>query len=222
MAHGKPKPKQEEESGEGAPLWIISFADMMSLLMAFFVMLSTFSSFGPAEAEKLQRAMTVALSPNLLGGWNPFSPRPAIGPQAVAAGQQEKGSDKPTLDETQGNGLLAETRAEEFMTHKVFLVESRNVFWGAGVTLSRDGRDFLDTLAAYAAKMPGRIVIAESGPGDDPEIGFNRALRALTYLTSRGVAKSRCCIGARGTLPDRDSRSQRTLEIAILDESVYK
>ena len=31
----------QEEAGEKAPLWIISFADMISLLMAFFVMLLT-------------------------------------------------------------------------------------------------------------------------------------------------------------------------------------
>ena len=33
-----------EEKGESAPIWIISFADMISLLMAFFVMLLTMST----------------------------------------------------------------------------------------------------------------------------------------------------------------------------------
>jgi outer membrane protein OmpA-like peptidoglycan-associated protein len=38
------KKAQEEEGGEKAPLWIISFADMISLLMAFFVMLQTLAT----------------------------------------------------------------------------------------------------------------------------------------------------------------------------------
>ncbi len=49
MAHKKAAPPQEEK-GECAPLWIISFADMISLLMAFFVMLLTMST---AKSGKL-------------------------------------------------------------------------------------------------------------------------------------------------------------------------
>ena len=217
----KPKPKQEEESGEGAPLWIISFADMMSLLMAFFVMLSTFSSFGPGETQKLRKAVRATLAPNF-GGWYSFQPRTAIGPQAIAAGQEEKGSEKPTLEENQGKGLLREGKPEDFRTRRVFTIESKKVFWASGTNLSRNGRDFLDTLAAFATRMPGRIVIAENGPGADPELGSNRALRTLNYLAARGVSKDRCCIGAKGTLAGQNAGTERTLEIAILGESIYK
>ena len=86
---GKPKP-QEEESGEGAPLWIISFADMVSLLMAFFVMLTTFSGFGPMESIKLRKVITATLAPDLYGGWLREPPLGKMGRQMIASGQREK------------------------------------------------------------------------------------------------------------------------------------
>jgi outer membrane protein OmpA-like peptidoglycan-associated protein len=220
MAHNQ-KPKQQEEAGEGAPLWIISFADMMSLLMAFFVMLSTFSGFGPNEADNLQRAMQATLAPNY-GGWYTEHSRTAMGYQAPAAGQFEKGSEKPTLRETQGKGLMKETQAGDFRTRKVFLIESNTVFWGAGTTLSPSGRDFLDTLASFAAKIPDRIVICETGPGEDSEQGLLRAASVLNYLTRKGLSQDRCCIAARGMSPDQSVQARRMLEIALLSASVYQ
>lgn len=222
MAHKKHKPPQEEESGEGAPLWIISFADMMSLLMAFFVMLSTFSGFGPAEAEKLQRTVKAVLAPNYYGGWYTPYPRTAMGAQAMAAGQLEKGSEKPTLEETQGKGLLKETPAGDFRSRKIFLIESRAVFWGAGTTLSPSGRDFLNTLASFVSKIPDRIVICEDGLGRDDQQGLVRAAWVLNYLTVKGISKDRCSIAARGMSPDRSFQTQRMLEIALLSASVYR
>jgi flagellar motor protein MotB len=222
MSHGK-KQQQEEESGEGAPLWIISFADMISLLMAFFVMLSTFSSFGPAESTKLHRVVAVALSANYYGGWYRHPPLSSMGHQMAATGQAEKGSEKPTLEEATGKGgLLAETEPVDFRTHRVFLIESRKVFWAAGATLSKNGRDFLNVFASFINSIPGRIVISENGPSKDPEAGILRAIVVVRYLSSKGISKSRFSIGAAGMLPEENFKAERKLEITLLDEGMYK
>jgi chemotaxis protein MotB len=218
---GKQK-QQEEESGEGAPLWIISFADMISLLMAFFVMLSTFSGFGPAESAQLSRAAKVALSANYYGGWYRDPPMSSMVRHMRATTQLDKGSEKPTLEQSQGTGLLAETEPADFRNRKIFLIESRRVFWAAGATLSKDGRDFLDLFASFINMLPERIAVSENGPGPDADLGIHRAVAVITYLSSKGVSKDRFSVGARGVLPDNDSGAERMLEITLLDETTYK
>jgi len=214
--------QQEEESGEGAPLWIISFADMMSLLMAFFVMLSTFSGFGPSETIQLQGVGKAVLAPNFYGDWYKNPPRAAMGPQAVAVGQLEKGSEKPNLEEAAGKGLLAETEPEDFRTRKIFLIESEKMFWAAGTVPSAEGRDFLNILASFIGKTRDRIVISENGPPDNSELGVSRAISAVKYLAGKGIPKNRFSIAAEGMLPKENFRTERMLEIALLDESTYK
>jgi flagellar motor protein MotB len=234
MAHKKPQAPPEEE-GEGAPLWIISFADMMSLLMAFFVMLSTFSGFGPSEAEKLHKTVDATLAANY-GGWRGERFRTAVGSQTPAAGQLGRGSERPTLQAAQDKGLLKETQAGDFRKRKIFLIESNKVFWGTGTVLSPSGRDFLDALASYAAKIPDRLVISENGPGQGPglssqgsappapasNLGLLRAAGALNYLAGKGISPDRCSIAAQGMSPDPRFATQRLLEIALLNASVYE
>lgn len=218
---GKPK-QQEEEGGEGAPLWIISFADMISLLMAFFVMLSTFSGLGAAGSKELDRTALIALSANYYGGWYRTPRYSSMSQHVNASGQAEKGSEKPTLEESQGTGLMAETKAEGFENRKIFLIESKKVFWATGATLSKDGRDFLDLFASFAGMMPDRIAISENGPGSDTDLGINRAIVVMNYLNGKGISKNRFSIGAKGMLPDYSVGAERMLEITLLDETACR
>jgi chemotaxis protein MotB len=216
------KKAEEEEGGESAPLWMISFADMMSLLMAFFVMLSTFSDFGPAETEKLQEAVDAMLEPIVPGGANAERTSMEIGPQATTAGRLERGSETRTLDRTQGRALMAESQIPAYKVRKVFVANSSKVFWGDGVVLSPDGQLLIDTLAAFIKQFPGRIVISENSPGGDAELGLDRAINVVNCLAAAGISKDRCNIGRKGMLPEEESGASRLLEIVLLDESLYK
>jgi len=67
------KKHSEEHSGEKVPIWIISFADMITLLMSFFVMLQTMAStrdctlFG-ASRDSFRRAINGLGIPDILFG----------------------------------------------------------------------------------------------------------------------------------------------------------
>jgi len=213
---GKPKP-QEEESGEGAPLWMVSFADMASLLMAFFVMLTTFSSFGPKESIKLRQVISATLAPDLYGGWLREQSLGKVGRQMVASGQSEKGSEKPTLENLSGPGALAESKSKDFRSQKVFIIESDKAFLGSGVAISAEGREFLDSLALLLSKISGRIAISEVGPGDSPDTGINRAIAVVEYLCDKGIPKNRCSVGMRATTPETNYKTSRILEITLLE-----
>jgi hypothetical protein len=190
--------------------------------MAFFVMLSTFSNFGPGEVVKMRKVGSAVLAPNFYGGWYRNLMRAGMGPQMVADGQYEKGSEKPTLEEGVGKGLLAQSESKDFKNRKIFLIESKKVFWGRGATLSLEGRDFLNILASYVNKLPDRIVVSENGPGSNSGLGISRAVGVVEYLNVKGVSKDRCGVGTKGMLPGQNFQSERMLEIGLLDEGTYK
>ena len=56
MASQQPQQVQEEPQ-EGVPAWMTTFSDCMTLLLTFFVLLLTFSSFDPVALRQLEGAI---------------------------------------------------------------------------------------------------------------------------------------------------------------------
>ncbi|MHC4376358.1 MAG: flagellar motor protein MotB, partial [Planctomycetota bacterium] len=54
----KEKEPREEEEPPGAPEWVVTFTDMISLLVTFFVLLMTFSSMREYDLLRIQSIMT--------------------------------------------------------------------------------------------------------------------------------------------------------------------
>jgi hypothetical protein len=217
MAKEKPP---EEEGGEGAPLWIVSFADMAALLMAFFVMLTTFASFDKQSAKEIKDIGTRIVNS---GGWNYKKNYKALLAQqnTVNIDDTKKGSEKPTKDTESGAKTMKNTFAKDFRNNRVFVIESSKVFWSKGAALTSQGRYFLQTLAAFAKKVPSRIVISEYGP-DDSQLGLQRAWSATECLMTAGISPDMCNISAQTTLNKQSDSKERMFEITLLDKSIYK
>jgi hypothetical protein len=147
----------------------------------------------------------------------------------------DRGSEKPTLADGSEDNLKEETEPEDFRSRKVFVIPSRNVFWGRGQVISLQGRKTLSLIASLLKEAPHRIVISECGAkaGEgDQERGLGRAWAVVDYLSAReGVDKGWLSISASNTVSSETGRpneqdgaageAERVLEIVLLERSIY-
>ena len=91
---GRKKKKKEEASGPpGAPEWIVTFTDMISLLVTFFVLMMTFSSLDVYDAMKIDSLMESSQGIHDTSSHN--SHTEAAREDQIAAASIERGSMTP-------------------------------------------------------------------------------------------------------------------------------
>jgi chemotaxis protein MotB len=231
---GHEKKQSEADEAPSAPEWMVTFSDCMTLLLTFFVLLLSFSSFDENIFEELKSSFLGAM-PSV--GWQNAKNQDAfLATKQIDSSQNLlEGSEKPTLAKGQENNLKEETEPVDFRNRKVFLISSKKVFWGKGTAISFQGRKILSTMALFLKEVPSRIVISENGRGDEKGnewFGLPRAWAAMKYLTTeKGLDKKLFSISAKGTLtqeslkgsePDHlKPEAERVLEIALLERSIY-
>lgn len=218
MSLEEKKPVAEEGGGESAPLWIISFADMISLLMAFFVMLSTFNSFDAEEKEKLDATIAVVLME--CGGWASIM---SGGDMASGASNEHDGGAGPGAEAPDQPKKASKTEPmynNRFYTDRVFLVPTKFLFHSSGAALTTDGRKWLDDLSMYLSKMPGQVLIAEQRRPDSKWANPQRAIAVVEYLAGRDIESGRISVSSQVTSADAAAQHGEALEISLLEKGV--
>ena len=224
------KKNVEEDGPAGAPEWMVTFSDCMTLLLTFFVLLLSFSSFDERIFRQLKAIFADALpsvAPNTKSERDSFLSTKQI--QATA--ELDEGSEKPTLDKGVKDRTKEETEPVDFQSRKVFLIESKRIFWGKGAAVSSEGRNIMSIMASFLKELPNRIVISENGPGDEnnEQFGLVRAWAVLQFLTEKqGLDKKRFSISAASTIPQErlengkiSTGQERAIEIVLLERSIY-
>jgi len=236
---GRPKKESPPEESAGAPLWMITFSDCMNLLLTFFVLLVTFSAFGPEQEERIMNfgnAIRTVLGSPVDPGRVKDEGSMVDTRRVVNAEQPEHGSDTPTNSQspTRSGSLNEDLQAADYRHHKVFLIPSAKVFLARGRALSPDGRYFLATMAAFLREVPGSVVISENGPDDRAgaaDLGLSRAVTVLEHLVSlENLGRERLSIASESIAPPEGTggsvtayhRQERMLEIVLLEGGVQQ
>lgn len=236
----KPKKEAPPEEAASAPLWMVTFSDCMNLLLTFFVVLVTFSSFGEDAQDRLLNfgtAIRAALGNPVAAPGEQDKSSMVANRHIVNKEQPEQGSERP-LDNsppTPREGVLnEELRIADYHNQKVFLVPSKKLFLGRGTVLSAEGRYLLGVMAAFLKQVPGPVVVSENGPEQQPDrmnLGLSRALAVLECLVSlQDLDRRRFSISAESAAPPEAAagsmtayhHEERMLEITVLEGSVQR
>jgi len=234
MLRGRKRLQSDEPSG--APEWMVTFSDCMTLLLTFFVLLLSFSSFDEEIFQRLKVFFADAL-PAVSQPKEQEKDALLVTHRIQPTEDIREGSEKPTLEAGKQDQLKEEAQPVDFRSRKVFLISSEEIYWGRGTAISLQGRELLATIASFLKEVPSRVVISENGAGHPqaaleagPQSGLPRAWAAMEYLVKKqGLDINRFSISAASTVPQQRAESdepemapKRVLEIVLLERSIYK
>jgi len=224
--------KQTEDHEAGAPEWMVTFSDCMTLLLTFFVLLLSFSSFDQLKFNALKVVFSESLpsvSRTTTRDKEAFLATERFGHEL----EVDKGSEKPTLARGSGDNLTENTGPSNFHDRKVFLISSDKIFCGRGTVILLQGRKVLSDMASFLKEIPDKVVVSENGQGDEKNsehLGLQRAWAVIEYFTTKhNLDESLFSIAASTLQEDLESdepihsatKPGRMLEIVLLERSIY-
>ncbi len=227
---------RKAEDGDNLDRWLLTYADLITLLLAFFVVMYSMSQI---DAKKFGR-MAQALSGVLKGG-DVVLDRWDIDPSATGHGLLEVGDlkmlQKYVEEKSEEMGRQEEVITEITERGLVVRIMESVVFEQGATELNPRAMEILDLVAERIKSLPNHIRI--EGHTDDREprsdrypsdwdLSSARATRVVEYLIDRhGVSPSRIsALGYGKHRPIRpnnsiDNRAQnRRVDIVVLTEEL--
>ncbi len=212
-------PDNNDDAPAGAPEWMVTFADLMSLLLTFFVLLLSFSTTEVIKFREAMGSIREALgmrSPDDVSkiptGETPLSDEIAeIGSKSLPLDKVEK----QLQDVLEAFGLEDQGETQRTDYGVILRLKGDLMFASGKAELSPDTFDLLEGLAQYIGGIAGRIDVVghtDNVPIATPlypsnwELSAARAGQVVRYLVEHGVAADRLrAIGQADTVPIADN-----------------
>ncbi len=219
----------QDEVKPGAPDWMVTFADLMSLLLTFFVLLLSFSNMEIVKFRTMAGSVKNALGlksefeisdvptgDRLLPHKSPKEGDGEAPPNALMRDAETVQRMVAQLREVLEQSGLAEQGTVKVGDEGVVLELNGDLLFESGkADIKADAHPVLDGLIGFIGTVPGTVDV-EGHTDDVPiatrvypsnwELSAARAGRAVRYLTERGVPSTRLrAIGHADSVPVADN-----------------
>lgn len=216
----------------GQRMWLITFTDLVSLMLAFFVMLFAMSGVNVESWNAIGQSLTRTLDPS----------RPPPPPPPVAARNVPMAARPPALDldylaalfhrVRQDSPELVEVQLARVPDGLILVLRPGDIFEGGGVRLSPAAAETLSAVGRILSNFSNRIgVRARSNPAKTLEAGYPsawelalvRAAVVANALRAAGYIREIAAYGLTdGGSPASDGRGgpaeDEQIEVVILAE----
>jgi flagellar motor protein MotB len=227
--------KQADDDGPPGPAaWLVTFSDCMTLLLCFFVMLVSFSSFDEASLKKLGGAFKSPAFTSVSD--RRHSARPSlVPPKPRHRDVTQAGSRVPTNAPPKNIQNPREPRVglgiDAYRDRHILHLPSGRMFYGNGSSPTEWGRECLQMVASFMSLVPCDAIVAEL-PGDSDargqrqaavRRGLSRSWSIVQHFTAKeGLPASRFHVSIpHGLAPGRFG-GRPVMEITLLARSLYR
>ncbi|MHC4561690.1 MAG: flagellar motor protein MotB [Planctomycetota bacterium] len=226
------KKKQSDDGANRGPgEWIVTFTDCMTLLLCFFVMLLTFSTFEREEYVRLIGAFDVHAEESLFDEMEIRNS--LIDPARTPIDAAEKGSHTPLERKQKRTDRPKDyepvTDMDAYKTHRALYLRSDELFYGQGKRLTPAGTQRLKLIATFAELVPCRIIIRERRPRNDDSygrgLGLARSVAVMECLTETGggaLTPDRFGISPRAMAAQDSAEDEPVIEVFLWNDGMIR
>ncbi len=225
----------EEDAPPGVPEWVVTYGDMMSLLLTFFIMLVSLSEI---DADKKYRAVLDAIQQSIGYRTGPIAPPGKNFPLNGMVEQLEHLGSFTDIENGHGGVKNLAVEGKDLKVYRTREGKSRRVgspilFEVDNIALSplaeKQLRDVADEMAGKQHKIEIRAHTSKEEPAenanypDKSQLTYLRARNVKDFLADIGVDPMRVRISAVGDsepltdIGDRRAHKHERVEVLILD-----
>jgi chemotaxis protein MotB len=218
------KAKAPEPAGESAPMWIVSFADLVTLLMSFFVVLYALKEGGEKRQMEVAAAIKATFDPNYIP--SPDSPdewdqaiRRARGLPGPPFANMGGNATSPT-NGTKGRNMQVET----IRAGKAIVTGSKITFDVGKTELDAASKDIIKQVASQVRGLNNILIIKGHISADEATLRpDDKDGRALSFLRATVVADELESLGVdRRVLRPQACGSAEPVKTGVYDTAGLK